>query len=216
MISIVTVCTGRAYGLEYLDKMHSMLERHLTMPKAFYCVTDRTVVEGWQVITPPEVFCSWWDKLWLYSDCMPAGPLLYLDLDQVITGDITEIVTECLKHPVSCYADHLGWEGVKLGTAFLTFEAGSLKTVFDAFYADKEAIMDRFANGGDQVYVGRQLNPESIYYFNEHFPSGTVKSYRLDDVETGGIGPETRIVNFHGYPKPADIPEDALIKEHWK
>lgn len=214
-LNIITVCTGQAYGPEYLDKMRSMLNRHLSLPFALHCVTDGQGAKGWNKIAPPAVFHSWWDKLWIYSGIMPAGPLLYLDLDQVILGDITDIVTECLKRPVSCYADHIEWLGVKLGTAFLTFESESLQHVFDAFQADKEGVMERFANGGDQVYVGHQLDPASIWYFNEHFPPGTVQSYKFDYLARG-LDPMTRILNLHGRPKQADIPDDPVIKEHWR
>lgn len=211
MLNVVTVKTGSRYSAEYVNKMRSMLSRHLGISHAFYCLTDNP--EGVKAInmTVPQYLTGWWNKLYVFSTYMPPGPLLYLDLDQVITGDITEIVTECLKHPFSCYADHIEWMGVKLGTAFMTLESGSLGHIFENFKADANAIMQAYQQGGDQVYLGQFL--QEAYYLNEIWPDA-VQSYKFD---LKGNAPQagTRIVNFHGEPKPHQV-NDPWITEHWK
>lgn len=216
MLNVVTLKTGTAYGAEYPNRMRSMLARHLKLPHLFHCLTDDPRGVKALNVTIPLHFQlpGWWGKLFLFSSLMPPGPLLYLDLDQLILGDITDIVQECLQRPFACYSDHIEWCGVKLGTAFMTLEAHSFSHIFDEFYSDHARIMHEYEHGGDQVYLGGKIPPESIWYFNDHFPPGTVQSYKFDYLENG-LSPNCKILNFHGRPKPHELNSPELM-EHWQ
>jgi hypothetical protein len=215
MLNIITVKTGDRYSADYVNKMFSMLLRNLKLPFAFYCLTEnpKGLDLDINLIHPPEVLHGWWNKLWLFSDIMPDGPLLYLDLDQIILSDITDIVEECLKHPFSCYSDHIEWLECKLGTAFMTFESGAHRDIFKAFWPKRYELAN--FSGGDQVWISQTgLLPE-VYYFNEEWPEA-VKSYKFDILPTGkDPGPDVKIVNFHGRPKMADLRINWLLN-NWR
>jgi hypothetical protein len=214
-LNVVTVKTGTGYTADYVNRMFSMVRRNLQIPFDFYCLTENPegLAPDIQPIHLHEVLPRWWNKMFLFSDLIPTGPMLYLDLDQVITGNITEIVTECLKYPFSCYADHIEWHGVKLGTAMMTFNPADFRHVFEGFWADREQIMHEFYRGGDQVYLGPIL-PEP-YYIGQDFPEA-VKSYKWD-LRDKGLTPDktTRIVNFHGRPKPRQV-DEPWVREYWQ
>ena len=215
MLNVVCVKIGSRYGPEYVNKLHSMLSRHLQLPFKLHCLTERRIgiTEAVDIITPPQVLEGWWNKLYLFSDFMPAGPLLYLDLDQVILGNLTEIVQECLKHAFSCYADHIEWLDCKFGSAFMTFQAGAHRDIYERFQQERPDRQE--FPGGDQVWVYQTgLLPE-VFYFNEQWPNA-VKSYKFDILPTGKPpAPEVKIANFHGLPKPVNVAGVRWVKENW-
>jgi len=86
----------RAYGLEYVEKLRSMVDRHLSIPHGWACLTDtpERVPEGMQAIRVkrPTYLRPWWLKVKLFSPKMPfEGRMLYLDLDVVVLGGLDEI-----------------------------------------------------------------------------------------------------------------------------
>lgn len=214
-LNVITVKTGNRYTVDYVNKMESMLKRHLDIPFTFHCLTEdpEGLNKSIQVIKPPEVLHGWWNKLYLFSDLMPKGYLLYLDLDQVILGNITEIVQECLGHPFSCYSDHIEWQGEKLGTAFMVFKARSYTSVFDLFYPQRDELKD--FPGGDQVWISKTGLIPKVFYFNEEFEKKTVQSYKFD-VVPWGLHSNCKIINFHGLPKPHHVAKSKVVLENWR
>lgn len=216
MLNVITVKVGERYKPEYVTKMRSMLLRHLRIPFEFYCLTEDAsgLSDDIGIIEPFPGLEGWWNKMALFSDRMPAGSLLYLDLDQIILGDITGIIEECLKQDFSCYADHIHYQGVKLGTALMTFNSGSFPDIWGKFWVNQEKIQEVYATGGDQVYLGSSI--QNPWFMDEHFP-GAVQSYKFDILPTGKPpGPEVKLVNFHGRPKPHDLRLVPWVKENWK
>lgn len=250
MLNVITLRTGNRYGVEYVEKMYSMLSRHLKESFIFWCLSEdlpdlknvwpfnprRSLLIGeiandpelnlsnippWDFHKyenrykelPPEIPNGWWGKLMLFSPWMPAGDILYLDLDQIILGDITEIVQECLEHPLSCYSDHISWMDCKFGSAFMTFKSGSLPEIWELFLKERPDKADY--PGGDQVWLEKSGFLPKVFYLNERWPDA-VKSYKWDVIPTGKPpSKETKIVNFHGRPKMADVRGIPWIKENW-
>lgn len=213
LLNVVVVKTGPGYRAEYPNKMLSMLKRHLQAPFKLHCLTDDAADLNPEiaVIRPDVILPGWWNKLYVFSGLMPQGPLLYLDLDQILLNDITGIVEECQKYPFACYADHIHWQGVKLGTAWMQFEGHSLLNIFEGFWNSRRKVMYDYQSGGDQVYLGPLL--QDVFYWDEVFP-GAVASYKFD-LKKGNPKPENKLVNCHGNPKPHQITDD-WVKEHWQ
>lgn len=88
----------RAYGIEYVERLRSMVSRNLSLPHRFVCMTDtpRDVPAGIEAIRlkRPETMPIWWLKLRLFSAKLGwQGRLLYIDLDTLIVGSLDEIAT---------------------------------------------------------------------------------------------------------------------------
>lgn len=64
-----------------------MVKRYLPIPHDFVCFTDKPV-EGIQCRKPPSVLPGWWGKIGLFKPLDVVYPLLYLDLDVVVTGEL--------------------------------------------------------------------------------------------------------------------------------
>src|SRR5262245_6323250 len=90
---ICCVKTGTKYGARYVRRLHAGVMRNLHgehKRHSFVCFTDdRAGLGGIDTLNTanlPADLPGWWAKIGL---CMIEEPLLYFDLDMVITGDLT-------------------------------------------------------------------------------------------------------------------------------
>src|SRR5689334_12929315 len=88
---ICCVKAGRKYGPEYVQRLRDGVRRHLpehAKDIPFVCFTDDPV-DGVECRPLPANLPKWWPKVSLFS---LRQPLVYLDLDIVILGDLTPLL----------------------------------------------------------------------------------------------------------------------------
>ena len=85
MINLVTVCTDK-YPIIYAEKLHKQFTKLSNLEVTHYCITDRPdeLPNFIKPIYPFKKSKGWWNKLNLFSGDMPAGSILYMDIDIVI------------------------------------------------------------------------------------------------------------------------------------
>jgi hypothetical protein len=102
MINVVCLRTGTRFHREYVVRLASMFRRQFHLPHAFHCFTDRPddlsqqVRETYGIIVrpPPCEFRGWWGKVGFFrpdigeSLVFPDAPMLYIDLDMILCGDV--------------------------------------------------------------------------------------------------------------------------------
>lgn len=91
MITVACVLkSGGVYDQEWVYKLFDMVHRHTSIPFRAVCLTDteldNTLVERIPLTDDLE---GWWSKVELFK--LP-GPVVYLDLDTVIRGDIDRLL----------------------------------------------------------------------------------------------------------------------------
>lgn len=219
MLTVVTICTGK-YTAEYIQRMELQLRQHLRCEFKTQCITTKAnQIEGAPfcpdiVTRPDQVWESWWDKLMIFG---PQGPVeghaLYLDLDQIILGDISHWLLPAPSKEMVCYADHKEWCGEKFGSALMYFEAGRFAWLWEKFLQEEPWKVQR--EGGDQIWIGEKLREAQtpVNYINEAHP-GEIVSYRYD-LHQGAPSAGVKLVNFHGRPKPAELKHIEWIRENW-
>jgi hypothetical protein len=150
------------YNVEYVEKLYSGVKRNLKRNFKFFVLTDIP-----ETITHKNIHAlkysrsqnGYWAKIDLFAWFVNT-PTLYLDLDVVITGDITAIIDECynsrrfhmVQSPDKGWANSsiMYWDG---NYAWMTMEFNrNAKLWRKRFY--------RLAQGniGDQAYITFQLN----------------------------------------------------------
>ena len=88
MITVVCVCWGTKFSLDYVYNLKAMVERNTTKEHRFVCFSDKEI-DGIDTIILPEGMKGWWNKLYLFHpDNGLSGNILYLDLDTVIVNNI--------------------------------------------------------------------------------------------------------------------------------
>lgn len=222
-LNVATVKYGTAYSADYVNRMHSMLKRHLHEPFNLYCITEDAsgLDPEIAVIAPPMDVPGWWNKIFLFSPHVPQGETLYLDIDQIVTGDLAPLLSACRKSRarLCAYRDPIRWMGSQMNSSWLYYNAGELTFIYDAFCRDMPGVFD--LEGGDQLYVWQQM--KDVYFVDEAVPSA-VQSFRFEVCEAQGtnlnvpntLQPSVRIVNFHGRPKPHELPQVPWVQAHWR
>ena len=84
-LTVYCVYWGDKYDKAYVYALKEMVDRNLTIPHEFVCITTDKF-EGIQTKLPFVPYHGWWQKIGLFAPFIAQGPSLYFDLDVVITG----------------------------------------------------------------------------------------------------------------------------------
>lgn len=86
---------GNKYSSEYVNRLYSMTQRHLTVEHEFICFTENTHGINKNIRTEPLpnlAVTGWWYKVWFLSNELPiTGTLLFLDLDLIVFRNIDNL-----------------------------------------------------------------------------------------------------------------------------
>lgn len=190
-LQIACVKTGDKYGSDYVVRLRNGVARHLEQPHEFVCYTDRPV-DGVACRPLPADLPGWWSKVGLFK---LGEPLVYFDLDVVITGDLKPL-TEW-----SGFGILRDWWLPTFNSSVMVL-TGNERHVFDRF---TPADMSR-CYLGDQQWITECL-PDAATFPPEWFPSFKANKC-VNRVPDGA-----QAVIFHGEPKPHQC--GGWVKEHW-
>ena len=233
-IDCACVIHSDGYDWDYVERLYKMLSRHISLDVRLHVYTeaDRPVPDrfikhaltDWQIAGRKR---SWWYKIQLFNTEHHSGPLLYFDLDTVITGNIDWIwqtPTEYLwavrdfKHLWrpgfnGINSSVMWWDTQKYSYIWENFKQQDLDNIVRKYHGDQDYITDlipvpnrRFFDS-DRVQSYRWQCLDGGYDFGKR---------RYFEPNTGcQLLPLTSIVVCHGNPKPLSI-TDALIQQHWQ
>jgi hypothetical protein len=203
---------GKAYGVEYANKLHSMVRRHTKRSLRFVCFTDDAAgldpaIEA-KPLPPIELPAShqWkaWRKisLWRRELAGLSGDVLFMDLDVVVTGSIDNFFDF---KPDATYCVIENWTQVGEGignTSAFRLRIGAHSEVFDALAADPSGTVAKFRNS--QTFVSRTIL--SMVYWPKDwcvsFKHTLLPRWPLNFLTTAALPAEARVVCFTGYPNP--------------
>lgn len=214
---------GTKYDATYVNKLHSMVSRHLTLPHRFVCFTDNSAgfhpsIEAFPMPSPDlmnETARGSWNKVHtLRSDLgRLKGRTLFLDLDIVILQNIDcffELPGEfCIIKEWSQSSHGLG------NSSVYRFEAGAHANVYENLIANRSAVYKQYRH--EQAYVTGTISQTTpLTYWPEEwcrsFKRHCLPSWPLNWVRSPSIPDDVKILIFHGDPKP----EDAIIGSRYK
>ncbi|WP_193184168.1 tetratricopeptide repeat protein [Nisaea sediminum] len=206
-LTVACVKHGTKYGPDYVNRLFSMVRRHLPGNWRFVCYTDdpRGLRPEVRVIDISGIqIRGWWTKLALFDPNLPvADPtIFYLDLDTVVVGDLGFL------------------EGLKVGFHILEHPDSpcfnSSVMLFDRAFA--APVYQRIRKRDVERLVGDQDWIEECMPGLDTFPHGPIRLYRglHPDLDPAGLAETgTRIVTFPTNPKPHMI-EQGWVPEHWR
>lgn len=199
-------------GLKYVETLHAMISRNLSLPFKFICFTNLSlpIVEGieYRLFAPP----SWkgcLPRLWMYSpEAQLEGQVLALDLDIIITGSLDDIASYrgefCVRSKFQQGEEH------KADGDIIGFRSGARKNLWDKFTQDPQRV--EASTGGRERYYYRAAD-ECKDRWQNLYP-GQIISYKRH-VKGKGLPRNARIVSCHGNPRPHEINE-KWAKENWR
>ena len=229
-IDCACVIHGDAYSWTYVEKLYSMLSRHITpgIRLHVYTEADRVVPEPmikhelteWGSLGPKR---SWWYKMQLFNPKHHNGSMLDFDLDVVVLRDLSWIATLPTDYFWGIrdfrYLQNPGCQVTN--SSVMWFNVSEFSYVWDQFLADGvDLATTRFH--GDQDYITKAVNPRK----RRHFENKYFESYRWQCVDGGydfqyrkykapgtgvKIAGDTCVVVFHGKPKPHEVTAPEIV-----
>jgi len=206
---VLCVKVGEKYGPDYVNKLYNGVFRHFRGNFTFICLTDNP--QGLlSTISIEEIDSSlplWWSKVRLFER-KRAEMSLYLDLDVVITGEISALST----YPGSFLlvgSEDIACEDCRNGynSSIMLWRSDHYKRIYSDFIENQPQILnliDRFDHWLQLILPQTDLIQLQFPGLCRDFNT----SCKLAIPENCGV------VIFPQSPKPLDYPAD-WVYEHW-
>ncbi len=216
MQTVLCMKWGTRYGVDFVNRLWSMVQRNTQRPTRMICYTDDPKGVATGVLTrplppiniPQRVSFLGWRKLSLFQYPLDdiEGEALFLDLDLVVTGPIDEFFDYAPGHYVAI--DNWSQPGGGVGnTSVFRYRAGEHKHVFDDFNSDPEAILGKWRISQQYmsgVIPGMKFWPTPWCLSFKHT---LLPRWPLNYFVDAKLPPDARVVAFTGKPDP----DDALV-----
>jgi hypothetical protein len=233
-INCACVIHGDAYSWKYVETLYNMLNRHLTSGVQMHVYTEakrfvpphmiKHELIDWGFGGPKK---AWWYKMQLFNAKHYSGPLLYLDLDVVLTKNIDWICQLPTENFWSVRDFKYLWRptSYNVNSSIMWWDTSKFNYVWDAFQKQELFHIIRKYRG-DQDYIFDAIATTERKFFD----IDRIKSWRWQCVDGGydfknrmfltpntgtQIPNKTSILVFHGKPKPGDL-QDPVIVQHWQ
>lgn len=197
--------SGGIYTSEWVSKLRNGVARHLSVPHRFVCLSDVPV--DCERIPLEHDWPTWWAKCEMWR--LP-GPVLFFDLDTLITGPLDDIAEAAMRHDFIALRNFYALE--KAGGGMLAWR-GSAQHLFDAFAADPQTWMAKCGGGGDQAFLDNTMTGKMAFW--QDLLPGQVVSFKAQNCAARApIG--ARVMCLHGRPKFRDMPAGSWAREAWE
>lgn len=167
----------------------------------FQCLTDVGTIGGIDCIPLKRNWPGWWAKMELMDPELP-GDFLFMDLDTVINGPLTDILAvKKLTLLRDFYRDGKKLkEGLGGGLIYMPADDAVRLPVW-RFFSEQPQLQMRMYPRGDQFLFERfWLN--TAQRWQDVVPDQVV-SYKVHCQR--GVPPDARVVCFHGKPRPFEV-----------
>ena len=196
--------SGGDYTEEYVHRLQRNIAKHLPIEHDFVCLTDVPETIHCKTVALKHNWPGWWSKIELFRPDLFKGydRVIYFDLDTIAVGDLSGLVTEPCK-----FAMLRGFRNPKRrGSGVMVWE-GDHSFIYQNLMGKS---LDK--DDWDQLHILRELKQA------KQEPSviqdmANVVSYKWDVID-GAVPVGTKIVCFHGQPRPVDVKED-WVKQEW-
>jgi hypothetical protein len=205
---VACVYWGDKYSIDYVRKLKSAVTTHMAGAHEFVCVTaDPRVAQFCDVIAPPVAFEGWWQKIGLFTPGLFGAPrpVLYLDLDVVITGGLTTLTEFEIPQNGLVMAENFGPNKPHCAhnSSVMLWVAGDCTDIAESFRPEYMRQLH-----GDQCFIWRAKHGRI-----DNYPPGLVRSYKYDCASAPPPA-DTRVVVFHGKPDPHEV-RAPWVRQRW-
>lgn len=215
---VICINWGTKYGADYVNRLYGMVARNITPPFTFTCFTDNSAGFRSEVQAAPLPNLDFelpvtrkgiWPKCRLWSETLGdlTGPVLFLDLDLVVTGNLDGFFSYgdpddvILARNPSNPLERLGQ------TSVYRFPVGKLLPLLEQFAQAPLAIAEEYKY--EQRFVTRNA-PGGVSFWPKdwvlHFRQQCRRSFPLNYFKVSKLPDHSKLVIF-----PGDLnPQDAI------
>jgi hypothetical protein len=229
----VCVLVGGKYGWEYVERLYSMLERHSSIPVRLHVLTEpgrrvpdpfvRHELQIMPELSGADVF--WWYKMQLFDRARFVSPMMYFDLDMVIVGNVDFLWQGDPRFFWAVRDFRYLWRPgcFDINSSIMHWDPEKFSWIWEDFCRDNICNVLK-AHPGDQDYLTAAIPRDRVRFFD----TDLVKSWRWQ-IQDGGwdfrkkksltpghttIDQITKIIVFHGRPKPHEI-QNPVLRSRW-
>lgn len=217
---LTVACVWKRGGLydrvDYVGPLARAVARNLSVPHRFVCLTDDKgpLPDGVERIPLRHGWRGFWSKIELYRPDLFTGPVLYLDLDTVICGDLGDIAA--IDVPLACAWDlQRGWIN-----SSLTRWSVDLSCVYEAMLADPRGMMRRYESGGlwgDQGLLQDTLIARGIPWKWVQQLCPAQVWWQPNGLRHRPAAEGTRAALWYGEPKPHELlGQSDWLRQNWQ
>lgn len=185
MIVATVLKSGGIYNKSHVKRINEMAYKYIPHER-FVCLTDTEV--DCDSINLEHNLPGWWSKMELFKI---KGPVLYLDLDTIVTGDMSKEI-EAVQNKEFVILRDFYRNGNSMQSSIM-YWSGDMSYVYDAFV--KTMDMSCY---GDQEYLEKVVNDYSYRW--QDFTDSIV-SFKVDVLKRG-VRDTDKVIIFHGSPRP--------------
>jgi hypothetical protein len=234
VLDVVTWRWGSTFASDHVNRLASMLRRHLHLPHRLHCFTDDPEGLDSGILTHPapdpypnmvagkgDSSRSCFRRMRMYDRDMGTlvGPrILHLDLDVVIVDDVTPLFDR--PEPLVVYDMENRKGRVSYNPSALLMDAGVLHHMREEFGRDPRGTWQRAKEGGwtmsDMAVLGLYAAPLRPPTWGR--ADGMLAHYR-DTRHRPDLPGGARVVLFYGDGRPWDAIAQARcpwVAEHWR
>lgn len=221
---VICINWGTKYGPRYINRLYGMVARNITPPFTFTCFCDDPAGIRDEVRTEPlppldvempTGTLGIWPKARLWGPELAdlEGPVVFFDLDLVITGNLDGFFEYgdpngvVLSRNPTKPLERLGQ------TSLFRFPVGSLVELQNKFRADPQGVADTYRF--EQRFV-TQNAPGGVELFPaawvRHFRRQCMRPFPINLFQPPRLPRDTRVVIFPGHL----LPDDAIAGRYRK
>lgn len=189
--------SGGEFTVDHVERLRDQCARH-AHGVPFICLSDVTLLEERDRIPLVHDWPGWWAKMELFR---LSGPVLYMDLDTSVVGDLSPLLEVSSLNRFTVLRDLNPSQRV-MGSGLMAW-SGSMLHLYSAFAADAKRHMADCNSPrwhGDQGFIERHTTDRE--YWQDALP-GAVVSWKKHCAS--GVPDDARVVCFHGKPRPWEV-----------
>lgn len=237
-VNIICMKWGNKYSAEYVNRLYSMVNRHLTLDFEFICFTDDSNDIGREVkiqplpqlALPKDIPERGWQKLTVFGKNFGglSGLTLFLDLDIIIVDNIDDFFTA--KGDFLIAHDKKNAKKLEGNSSVFRFQIGQYPQILDYFEQNFQQVKQQVRH--EQAYLSREMHKlgQLNFWNDEWVPSFKYRccpSWLKSWFQAPFIPKNAKIILFHGLPNPPNalkgisgkwyrhIQPALWINEHW-
>jgi hypothetical protein len=197
------------YTAEWVDKLQRGVERNLTIPHRFICLSDCPVnCERIELVSGDYGF---WSKMQLFKPGVLSGPTLYIDLDTVICNNIDQVVKNIQGQNFVMWIE----ADKNIHSSAFMYWQGDHSYLWDIFTSKTvhqwEALYSAPPLYGDQAIISENTKHTVL---TDHCPSEWFHIATKHDKHTDSDA--VKMLMFRKVSqKPSTMGHNSLVQQHW-
>lgn len=235
MVNVICLKWGTAYPPVYVNRLYAGVKRHLKRPFRFVCFTNEPegLVDGVEVrpvpprpegLEPRRKWPTVYTKLALFRDGCGGlvGPTLFLDIDQIICGDMDRFFDYrpgefCIIHNWIEWRKRIFRKRPAIGnSSCFRFEAGTMNRVWELFDSDIADAYDKSRYATEQAFMTHAVG---LFGKVNWWPEEWIASFKRNCTRTFPLNrflaprkpTGASILCFHGHPNQQEATEGYRV-----